>query len=184
MTSSRPSIRRRKGRSTVSAATPRRPPTSARSSSSYPSFRRRARSASCASSTRSCPATSGPSSATGSTPPATTTSSSRSPLRPLRGSRYALRQPDRFAAGALPKTSAKTTRSSPPPSPPPAPASPSPTPTSPPSSQMPLPHKGTITTWKRAAFCHFPPFEKSPPPCVFPSNVIKYICFSIGVLYP
>ena len=80
--------------------------------------------------TRSCPATSGPPSATGSTPPATTTSSSRNPLRPLRGSRYALRQPDRFAVGALPKTSAKTTRSSPPP----VPASLSPTPKSPPSS--------------------------------------------------
>ena len=46
-------------------------------------------------------------------------------------------------------------------SPPPAPASPSPTPKSPCSSPMPLPHKGTITTWKRAAFCHFPLFEKS-----------------------
>ena len=130
----------------VSAATPKRPPTSARSSSSCLSFRRRAHSASCASSARSCPATSGLPSATGSTPPATTTSSSRSPLRPLRGSRYALRQPDRFAAGALPKTSAKTTRSSPPPSPPPAPASPSPNPKSPRSSPPPPPTEGIITT--------------------------------------
>ena len=64
----------------VSAATPKRPPTSARSSSSCLSFRRRAHSASCASSTRSCPATSGLPSETGSTPPATTTSSSRSPF--------------------------------------------------------------------------------------------------------
>ena len=87
--------------------------------------------------------------------------------RPLRG-------------GRIPKTSAKTTRSSPPP----APASPSPNPKSPPSSPMLPPPKGTITTWKRAAFCHFPPFEKSPPACIFPSNVIKCTCFSIGVLYP
>ena len=71
-----------------------------------------------------------------------------------------------------------------PPSSPPAPASPSPAPKSPRSSPMPLPHKGTITTWKIAAFCHFPLFEKSPPACVFPSNVIKCTCFSIEVLCP
>ena len=71
-----------------------------------------------------------------------------------------------------------------PPSSPLAPASPSPTPKSPRSSPMPLPHKGTITTLEIAAFCHFPLFEKSPPACIFPSNVLKCTCFSIGVLCP
>ena len=52
------------------------------------------------------------------------------------------------------------------------------------SSPIPSPPKGTITTREIAAFCHFPLFEKSPPACAFPSNVIKYACFSIGVLCP
>ena len=50
--------------------------------------------------------------AIGSSKPTSMTSSSLGPLRPLRGSRYALRQPDDFVAGEYQTTSAKTTPNS------------------------------------------------------------------------
>ena len=54
-------------------------------------------------------ATSGRRFAIGSSKPTSTTSSSLGPLRPLRCSRYALRQPDDFVAGEYQTTSVKTT---------------------------------------------------------------------------